>query len=174
MDGLIALLAIALSLPHLLYMFIWFRPESWRARFKQPIDAFAQVAIALKVVQFSAFISWYCHARQPQPVIDMQQLHAGNALVCLAFMAAGQALNVGIYNAIGHVGVYYGFKLGQQVPWVHGFPFNVVSHPQYVGSILSVWAIPALLWQQSPNGLMPISLFWTGLYALTAIQEQFF
>ena len=56
-----------------------------------------------------------------------------------------QALNVGIYRAIGNPGVYYGFKLGHHVPWHTGFPFNVVSHPQYVGSVLSVWGFIALV-----------------------------
>lgn len=37
-----------------------------------------------------------------------------------------QWLNVGIFRAIGHAGVYYGFKLGHTIPWVDGFPFNVV------------------------------------------------
>jgi methylene-fatty-acyl-phospholipid synthase len=49
-----------------------------------------------------------------------------------------QWLNVSIFKAIGHAGVYYGFKLGHTIPWYSGFPFNFVSHPQYVGSVLSV------------------------------------
>ena len=56
-----------------------------------------------------------------------------------------QALNVGIYRAIGNPGVYYGFKLGHHVPWHTGFPFNVVSHPQYVGSALTVWGAVILV-----------------------------
>lgn len=48
MDWPITLLAIALSLPHILYMFIWFRPNKWRSQFKHPIDTFAEVAVALK------------------------------------------------------------------------------------------------------------------------------
>lgn len=56
-----------------------------------------------------------------------------------------QWLNVGIYRAIGHAGVYYGFKLGHTVPWVSGFPFNVVAHPQYVGSVATVLGGAALV-----------------------------
>lgn len=56
-----------------------------------------------------------------------------------------QWLNVGIFNAIGHAGVYYGFKLGHTVPWVSGFPFNVVAHPQYVGSVATVLGGAALV-----------------------------
>ena len=56
-----------------------------------------------------------------------------------------QALNIGIYRAIGHEGVYYGFKLGHTIPWHHGFPFNVVPHPQYVGAVLTIWGAVALV-----------------------------
>ena len=45
-----------------------------------------------------------------------------------------------------------GFKLGHTIPWVEGFPFNVVNHPQYVGSVLSVWGAAALVWTQAPQG----------------------
>ncbi len=85
-----------------------------------------------------------------------------------------QALNIGIYRAIGHVGVYYGFKLGHQVPWVEGFPFNVVSHPQYVGAVLSVWGVVLTLWQQQPQGALAVASYWTMLYMVTAIQESHF
>ncbi len=48
-------------------------------------------------------------------------------LICSCVPSAAlQWLNVGIFQAIGHAGVYYGFKLGHTIPWVDGFPFNVV------------------------------------------------
>jgi protein-S-isoprenylcysteine O-methyltransferase Ste14 len=56
-----------------------------------------------------------------------------------------QWLNLGIFHAIGHAGVYYGFKLGHTIPWVDGFPFNVVSHPQYVGSVATLLGMAALV-----------------------------
>jgi hypothetical protein len=52
---------------------------------------------------------------------------------------------VGIFQAIGHAGVYYGFKLGHSIPWATGFPFNVVSHPQYVGSVATVLGAAVLV-----------------------------
>lgn len=93
-------------------------------------------------------------------------------IACLAIGAAGQSLNAGIFNAIGHAGVYYGFKLGHQIPWVDGFPFNVVSHPQYVGAVMSVWAGAILVWSQAPVGLGLLALYWTGLYVVTGWMES--
>ena len=81
-------------------------------------------------------------------------------------------LNLSIFRAIGQAGVYYGFKLGHTVPWVHGFPFNVVSHPQYVGSVLTVWALAVLLWAQAPAGLGLLTAYWTLLYVVTGLQES--
>ena len=80
------------------------------------------------VVQFSAVVYWYA-LRSPSGVALAAVPPAAWAAAAL-LVAAGQALNIGIFKAIGHAGVYYGFKLGHKVPWVDGFPFNVVQHPQ--------------------------------------------
>jgi methylene-fatty-acyl-phospholipid synthase len=55
----------------------------------------------------------------------------------------GQGLNAAIYRAIGKAGVYYGYRLGESVPWVTGFPFSIVPHPQYIGVCMSVIGINA-------------------------------
>jgi methylene-fatty-acyl-phospholipid synthase len=69
--------------------------------------------------------------------------------------------------------VYYGPKLGHAVPWCTGFPFNLgVRHPQYLGSVLSVWAFLALLWGSGRPSLLPVCGAWTGLYAATAWVED--
>ena len=121
-------------------------------------------------MQFSSAIAWFA-VRKPTG-IDIFQIPPLAALMGVALIAGGQTLNAGIYKAIGHVGVYYGFKLGHKVPWVDGFPFNVVQHPQYVGSVMSVWGVVALVWTQSPIGIAMLAGYWTCLYILTAIQES--
>lgn len=93
-------------------------------------------------------------------------------ILFIALAAGGQSLNAGIFKAIGHAGVYYGFKLGHTIPWVDGFPFNVVSHPQYVGSVMTVWSVAALLWTQAPSGFGLLAAYWTGLYVITGFMES--
>ena len=44
-------------------------------------------------------------------------------------LVVGQGFNTAIYRAIGKAGVYYGYRLDEPVPWVTGFPFSVVPHP---------------------------------------------
>lgn len=94
---------------------------------------------------------------------------AGQHALCM------QALNLSIYDAIGSEGVYYGTKLGLHVPWHNGFPFNFVAHPQYVGSVMTIWAVVAVLYNQGPAGpgLFILACYWTGLYCITALQEQY-
>ena len=84
-----------------------------------------------------------------------------------------QTLNVSMYNAIGKNGVYYGEKLGSKVPWCTSFPFSVVSHPQYVGSVLSIWGVFALVYAQGPATLCTVDTYWTGLYLVTGLVEHF-
>jgi len=101
----------------------------------------------------------------------------------VAAIAAGQALNLAVYATIGGDGVYYGTRLGKRVPWVHGFPFALggggkvgkgvkVPHPQYLGSALTAAGGLALLWHGAPAGSAAVVGYWTGLYVVTAIQED--
>ena len=68
-------------------------------------------------------------------VTPLQWIWLAHALVI------GQGLNAAIYRAIGKSGVYYGNRLGLEVPWVTGFPFSVVPHPQYFGVCVAVVGI---------------------------------
>ena len=78
-----------------------------------------------------------------------------------------------MYKAIGKEGVYYGEKLGRKVPWCTSFPFSVVSHPQYVGSVLSIWGVLTLVQAQGPATIWTIAYYWTGLYVVTGLIEQY-
>jgi hypothetical protein len=91
------------------------------------------------------------HPPGPPPTVSVSALPTVALLVCLPMLFRPsphpplQWLNLGIFHAIGHAGVYYGFKLGHTIPWVDGFPFNVVSHPQYVGSVATLLGMAALV-----------------------------
>ena len=80
-----------------------------------------------------------------------------------------QALNIGIFRAIGHAGVYYGFKLGHTIPWHDGFPFNVVPHPQYVGAVMSIWGAVALVRPLLPSHSTTYALQRPGLSSLSRV-----
>ena len=84
-------------------------------------------------------------------------------------------------------GIYYGSKLGHHVPWVTGYPFSVVAHPQYVGAVMTVGAAVVLLFNQLPGAssgsssggiggseVVWIGALWTGLYVVTGLHEHYF
>ena len=122
-------------------------------------------------MQFTSVAYWYLLHR-PDGVRhrDVTPLAMVLGILLAGF---GQVLNASIFRAIGHAGVYYGFKLGHKIPWVEGFPFNVVSHPQYVGSVMTIWGAAILLWSQSPPGFGLLLSYWTGLYLITGCMESF-
>ena len=60
-----------------------------------------------------------------------------------------------------------------QVAWHKEFPFNLVSHPQYVGAVLTIAGFSALVYGQAPQGAMTLAGYWASLYAVIALQEQF-
>ena len=109
-----------------------------------------------------------------EPIVVFAQFLAnGSQALTLSYVLLEQALNMGIYRAIGVDGVYYGTKLGRKIPWCTSFPFNVVAHPQYVGSVMTIVGLILLLWTQGPAGLTKVALYWCSLYVVTALQEQY-
>lgn len=121
-----------------------------------------------------AVLLWFSSIRADGICLSVSSISPWQWLAFLVLVCYGQSLNVGIFQAIGHDGVYYGFKLGKKIPWVTGWPFDTVAHPQYVGSVLTVWGILALVWGQAPpTSLLVVAGFWTLMYVVTALQEQF-
>jgi phosphatidyl-N-methylethanolamine N-methyltransferase len=56
-----------------------------------------------------------------------------------ALVVIGQTLNLSVFYRLGKVGVFYGEKFGYEVRWCHEFPFSLLKHPQYAGTLLSIW-----------------------------------
>lgn len=128
----------------------------------------------LKVVQFSSVAAWLgirgANIGGIARLVMQEPLLAVGGVGLVIF---GQVLNAGIYRAIGHKGVYYGFKLGHTIPWVDGFPFTVVRHPQYVGSVATVVGGACLCsGMVAPGELWALTSYWTLLYVLTGIMEH--
>jgi protein-S-isoprenylcysteine O-methyltransferase Ste14 len=56
-------------------------------------------------------------------------------------LIAGQALNFGVFYRLGTTGVFFGDRLGHEAPWCRAFPFSWIAHPQYVGTVLTIWGL---------------------------------
>lgn len=166
------------------------RPRGRAARFKKkhrasstprPRPPPAPSPTKKTAIQFTAVLLWFACNRSDgggglcvlgsfAPSIPLAAW-----LAALLFGGYGQALNVGIFRAIGRDGVYYGARLGRRIPWVKGWPFDAaLAHPQYAGSAMSVWAGALLMGSARPAGTAVLVVYWTLLYVITALMEQHF
>ena len=139
---------LGLAVERVCYTVIWCYPDHFAAWTKtlrgtwlnSGEDTIVDVVYGLfkinKFFQYGSFALLYATA----PPIHENSISFFQGLVGANLIALGQTLNLGIYRAIGKVGVYYGYKFGIHVPWCTGFPFNVLSaHPQYLGSAMTAY-----------------------------------
>ena len=166
----------SLSLPHIFYGLVWTNPKQFMKMVKQkispqadPVNVVVTVAHSLKIWQFSSFSMWYF---QHGPLPSVAAVGWLRILSGLALFTVGQSLNIGVYNALGKDGVYYGTRLGKSVPWCTGFPFTVCSNPQYVGSAMTFWGITLLLYTPAHASMILIGVFISACYATSAYIED--
>jgi len=134
--------AALLSLERLTYVWVWRRPLEFRdlterfAFWATPIDALHALFWIFKAIQAAVFVAW-CAASGS----SADGFHGGvSTLAVGAFLLlVGQVLNFGVFYRLGRTGVFYGNRLGHEIPWCQAFPFSVLKHPQYVGTVLSIW-----------------------------------
>jgi methylene-fatty-acyl-phospholipid synthase len=141
--GVLLAAACALSLERLCYVFVWHEPERFRAwcdawspvAGREPVAALRALFVGFKGIQVGVFLAWCAYFGVVWPV---QQTWPVWALGC-ALVACGQLLNVAVFSRLKTTGVFYGARFGHAVRWQSGFPFSLFRHPQYVGTVLSVW-----------------------------------
>jgi hypothetical protein len=136
--------AAALSVERACYVWIARTPAAfrrWCARplvgvLGAPIVIVRELFYGFKAVQLIVFVGWcYVHGEGSLAPSEHGLAVLGGGILILA----GQMLNVSVFYRLGAVGVFYGDRLGYEVPWCRDFPFSVLSHPQYVGTVLSIW-----------------------------------
>lgn len=81
--------------------------------------------------------------------LETISLTAVTVPLSVVLVGFGQYLNYAVFQKLGVYGVFYGNVYGYKTPWVTGFPYNVVGHPQYVGVMLTVLGI-FVLWSSQP------------------------
>lgn len=163
-----------------IYSYIWLYPDKYKNlcenKKKDPIKMYAYTSFSIKVIQIIFMISMATYYKGPEVLLmDLTNLSPSRWLVSFLLISIGQTLNFCVYNKIGLDGVYYGFKLGRQVDWVEGFPFNIgTRHPQYVGAILSWWGLFNMFISSSflYNGYMMLCLMTCSIYLAVAVVEQ--
>lgn len=178
MDFLVLLVAaFLLSIERIAYFLIWRYPHWFRSSEKYPavaalgttIDRLQKLFYIFKVLQLSVFLGWcavFGEVVPPLPTGTPLSLAAGGVLIIL-----GQLLNLSVFYRLGKIGVFYGNKLGYHVSWVEGFPFSVFKHPQYVGTLTSIWGF-FLVMRFPHTDWIALPIVETLYYALGAYWEQ--
>ena len=86
-------------------------------------------------------------------------------------IVVGQSLNFSVFYRLGTIGVFYGNRFGYEIPWCREFPFSLLQHPQYIGTLLSIWGFfLAMRFPHDDWYLLPT--LETGYYVLGAYFEQ--
>lgn len=131
-----------------------------------PVGALLKLTQPHAAGQCACLLAWLAAGSHTQAAwFSLASVEPARWLAAAVLLGAGQALNIGVYRALGKLpltakcrkalssqliaaeqgrrcgagrdGVYYGTKLGKAVPWCRGFPFSVAPHPQYLGSTLT-------------------------------------
>ena len=168
--------AVLLSFERLTYFWVSRYPQRWRAFCQrpglaavgQPVEVLQKLFYFFKLLQIGVFLSWcmaFGDTLMPLPTGTPAAIAAGGALILV-----GQLLNFGVFSRLGTVGVFYGRELGYQVPWVEGFPFSVLKHPQYVGTLISIWGFFLVMRYPSADWIV-LPLLETVYYTIGARYE---
>jgi methylene-fatty-acyl-phospholipid synthase len=164
--------ALLLAIERIAYVLIWHYPQQFRAwctGLGEPVDVVRWLFLLCKVIQLGVFAGWiYLHGGNSlrPPSGSVLTMLAGSA-----FIVVGQVLNGSVFLTLGNTGVFYGNRFGHNVPWRCTFPFSVVSHPQYVGTVLSIWGLFLIARFPHPDWFLLPALE-TAYYSLGARYEQ--
>jgi isoprenylcysteine carboxyl methyltransferase (ICMT) family protein YpbQ len=171
---MLAAAAALLSLERRFYILISHRPNAIRApaftrAATDPIALVRALFFAFKIIQLGVFAAW-CVAFGDSPwwIPTAAPAECATAAVLIIF---GQALNASVFVRLGPKGVFYACELGHDVPYVEGFPFSWFRHPQYVGTVLSIWGVFLAMRFPNPDWLV-LPMLETTYYVIGARLER--
>uniref|UniRef100_A0A7R9VJN6 Uncharacterized protein n=1 Tax=Chlamydomonas euryale TaxID=1486919 RepID=A0A7R9VJN6_9CHLO len=150
------------------------------ARGLSAVDQFAAWSTLLKAGQALAVGMWLWASRPAGLCFDIGAVTLPGWLGTLLLVTLGLALSAGVVSALGKDGVFYGSRIGEH-PHVHAsaappeeWPFSVVQHPQHIGPVLVVWAPLVALLPQLPATAWFVASYWSTLYFINWVVEDFF
>ena len=140
---LLLIAALLLGIERVCYVWIARAPGSFQrwcarplvARLGEPVSVVRSLFIGFKVLQALVFAGWCLALGDGSPAPREGVALGLGALLVLV----GQILSGLVFYRLGRVGIFFGDRLGYDVPWCHAFPFSVLSHPQYVGTVMTIW-----------------------------------
>lgn len=154
-----------------LYPLIWYFPNVWNSISggtpRNGVDAYAAVVLFVKIALVWSFflVGW----------IDAESINYNfssvDVLAPSVYMAISATwLQRQVYNKIGKEGVYYGSRLGFDVPWCTDFPFDTFRHPQYLSATSLFFAFLLIIGWRKESTTVLASQLW--FYSISAYMED--
>jgi hypothetical protein len=169
--------AALLSLERICYVLVWRYPNLFKAFCNRlgalsangPVSVLQMLFYCFKTIQLAVFFAWcYLYAAGSFSLLNggLLSLVVGGALI-----VAGQILNFSVFYRLGTTGVFYGNQFGYEIRWCREFPFSILKHPQYVGTLFSIWGF-FLAMRFANDGWYMLPSLETVYYILGAYFEQ--
>jgi len=161
-----------LSVERACYVWIARAPGSFRAFVARaglgdPVGVVEKLFYAFKALQLSVFAAWcYVHGASMMPTAPASLITAAAVVI-----VAGQGLVMSAFYQLGRVAVFFGDRLGHDVPWCWAFPFSALPHPQYFGTVLTIWAFFAAMRFPFPDWYV-LPVVETVYYGIGALLEE--
>lgn len=167
---------LLLGIERVSYWYVWNHPERFAACVRlqpqltgsDPVLALRRLFYGFKAIQVGVLLGWcmlFGSTWLPLPTAGTAALVGGLLLLI------GQVLNFSVMWRLGHDGVFYGNRFGRPIEWQTGFPFSLVSHPQYLGALLSVWGFMLVMRYPDPDWIA-LPLVSSAWYAWGATVES--
>lgn len=141
----LAVAAALLAVERACYVLISRAPAAFRALCARwapvggPVAVVERLFVAFKALQLSVFAAW-CYVHGDGSLLPTHGRPLEFALAS-ALIVVGQVFVIATFYRLGRIGVFFGDRLGYRVRRCHEFPFSVLAHPQYVGTIVTIWGL---------------------------------
>ena len=143
----VVIAAALLTLERLSYVWICHSPQALRDWCEQPpwgapldpVRVVRALFFAFKVLQLGVFVAWCLVFGDG---VLWPAASGGIAPAAgMVLILIGQTFNLSVFRRLGPVGVFYGNRFGHAIGHTTAFPFSLLTHPQYVGTVVSIWGL---------------------------------
>ena len=117
------LLFFVLFIEHLVYTVVWIKPKIWMnvINSNDPIYAINKLSVFLLWNKLIQITSIYLYFISTEPIIKFNKINYTNMIMLFdsfILIICGQILNFYVYKTLGKNGVYYGSRLGLNIPYI--------------------------------------------------------
>jgi hypothetical protein len=156
--------------------FVFLAPASWNRLTKGGgVQSFISISQPARALQLIMVAFWVWSIRSQGLCFDYNKIDLSNLIMGCTLASLGLSLTLGALATAGDA-VYYSAQLGMRTPseYKSAWPYKqFLGHPIDIGACLTIWAPVVLLQQQLPASAWFLATFWSTLYALNWVMEDY-